>query len=198
MDKYGTDQDPYCYPGTSTLRNLIDIRDDATLQAAERDLSALAADSIQFSPPPYRLPYLQHLHYLLFGDLYSWAGEIRTIDIAKGETRFCHVPRIIPEANKLFDRLMKQAYFAGLPRVQLVNSVSELYGDMNVLHPFREGNGRAQRLLFEHLIIHCGFEISWLDIAPSDWLQANINAYHGDYRAMTRIFDVCIGSIIRE
>lgn len=62
MDKYGTEQDPYCYPDSSTLCNLLDIRDAAELEAAERELTLLATDAIQFSPPPYDLAYLRSLH----------------------------------------------------------------------------------------------------------------------------------------
>ncbi|MCK0746112.1 Fic family protein [Chromohalobacter nigrandesensis] len=175
------------------LRNLLGIRDDPTLEAAERELTVLAADTIQFAPPPYDLDYLKHLHRQLFADLYPWAGEIRTIDIAKGETRFCNVQRIEPEAYKLFTRLRHETYFTNLPRQQLVSAVAELYGDLNVIHPFREGNGRAQRLLFEHLIINNGYEISWEGIQREEWLHANIAAYHCDYDAMIAIFDRCIG-----
>ncbi|TFH86946.1 putative adenosine monophosphate-protein transferase Fic [Billgrantia azerbaijanica] len=198
MDKYGTGQDPYCYPESTTLRNLLDIRDEAELITVERELTLLATDAIQFSPPPYDLAYLQTLHRQLFSDLYPWAGAIRTIDIAKGETRFCHVPRIEAESHKLFDRLAQQDHFTPLPREPLIAAVAELYGDLNVVHPFREGNGRAQRLLFEHIVINCGYEISWEGLERREWLEANVAAYYCDYRPMTAIFRRCIGAPLSE
>ncbi|SDM27430.1 cell filamentation protein [Modicisalibacter muralis] len=198
MDKYGVGQDPYCYAGTPILRNLLGIRDDPTLEAAERDLTVLTAEEIQFAPPPYELDYLKSLHHQLFSDLYPWAGEIRTIDIAKGETRFCNVQRIEPEAGKLFTRLKRENYFTDLPRDQLVSAVAEFYGDLNVVHPFREGNGRTQRMLFEHLVINVGYEISWEEIQREEWLHANIAAYYCDYDAMIAIFDRCIGQPLDE
>lgn len=88
IDKYGVGQDPYCYPGTTTLRNLLDIRDDKLLAAAERDLSRLAASKLMFELPTYDLDCLCQLHRLLFQDIYPWAGELRTLDIAKDSTRF--------------------------------------------------------------------------------------------------------------
>ncbi|EPC01876.1 hypothetical protein L861_19690 [Litchfieldella anticariensis FP35 = DSM 16096] len=198
MDKYGSGQDPYCYEGTSTLRNLLDIHDDKTLEAAERELTLLAAEAIQFSPPPYDLAYLQELHRQLFGDLYPWAGQIRTIDISKGETRFCNVQRVEPETHKLFSHLAQNDDFTNLKRNRLVTAIAELYGDLNVIHPFREGNGRAQRLLFEHIVINCGYEISWDGIDQQEWLDANIAAYYCDYGPMTAVFERSIGQPLDE
>ena len=198
MDKYGTEQAPYCYPHSTTLRNHLGIIDEGELISVERDLTLLATDAIQFSPPPYDLAYLQSLHHQLFGDLYPWAGELRSIDIAKGETRFCHAARIEPEAHKLFDSLTRRCYFVDLSREALVEAVAEFYGDLNVVHPFREGNGRAQRLLFEHIVINCGYEISWQGLERDEWLDANISAYHCDYQPMVELFGRCIGKALTE
>lgn len=69
-DKYGVGQDSYCYPGSTVLRNKLDIRDDSTLNDAAQQLSAAAAAAtIEFSPPPYSLASLQKIHRALFSDL---------------------------------------------------------------------------------------------------------------------------------
>jgi cell filamentation protein len=132
----------------------------------------------------------------LFDDLYPWAGSIRVIDIAKQATRFCTVDRIEPEANKLFVELAKNKFFMELDKSVLISAAAEFYADLNVVHPFREGNGRAQRILFEHLIVNCGYEISWEAVNKEAWIIGNINGYHGDYRAMEIIFSHCIGDVI--
>ncbi|WP_447956067.1 putative adenosine monophosphate-protein transferase Fic [Vreelandella sp. EE7] len=194
MDKYGTGQDPYCYTGTGVLRNKLEIIDAEELEAAELELSLINADSIELSSPPYDFEYLKHLHYQLFNDLYRWAGNVRTIDIAKGNTRFCNVNRIPPEAEKLFAKLAEQHYFATLNKADLISACAELYGDLNVLHPFRDGNGRAQRLFFEHLIINCGYQLSWHHLERSEWIEANIAGVHCNYRPLASLFERCIGS----
>jgi cell filamentation protein len=74
LDKYGAGQDPYCFLDTAILRNRFGIHDERTLAEAERALSEVAADSIDFAPPPYDLAYLQQIHRRLFSDLYDWAG----------------------------------------------------------------------------------------------------------------------------
>ena len=196
LDKYGVGQDPYCYPGTSILRNLLDLTDDQTLSEAERALSEVAADAIEFAPPPYDLSYLQSVHRRLFADLYEWAGELRTVDISKDSTHFCTTSRIEPEAKKLFTLLAQANWFQGLYRSALVAASAELFGDLNVVHPFREGNGRAQRILFEHIIVNAGYEISWWAVDAQVWLQANIDAVVCDYRALTDVFERCIGQPI--
>lgn len=196
MDKYGTGQDPYCYPGSFTLRNRLGIQDDARLAQAEHDLSELAASQIDFSLPPYDLAYLKRIHRTLFLDLYDWAGELRTIDISKGDTRFCNTARIEPEANKIFKVLAQADWFEDLERSALIAGVAQAYGDLNMIHPFREGNGRAQRLLFEHLIVNAGYEISWWPVEQAEWIDANVAAVICDYAPLEAVFERCIGQRI--
>lgn len=196
VDKYGAGQDPYCPPGSTVLRNRLNLTDAKTLAQAERDLSEVAAESIDFAPPPYSLSYLQAIHRRLFSDLYDWAGELRTVDISKDDTHFCVTSRIEPEANKLFKVLADANWFQDLDRTNLINASAELFGDLNVVHPFREGNGRAQRILFEHLIVNAGYEISWWPVEPGEWIQANIDAVVCDYAGLVRVFERCVGQAI--
>jgi cell filamentation protein len=196
VDKYGAGQDPYCPPGSTVLRNRLNLTDAKTLAQAERDLSEVAAESIDFAPPPYSLSYLQAIHRRLFSDLYDWAGELRTVDISKDDTHFCVTSRIEPEANKLFKVLADANWFQDLDRTNLINASAELFGDLNVVHPFREGNGRAQRILFEHIIVNAGYEISWWPVEPGEWIQANIDAVGCDYAGLVRVFERCVGQAI--
>ncbi|MBA3980638.1 MAG: cell filamentation protein Fic [Alcanivorax sp.] len=195
-DKYGTGQDPYCYPGTRILKNVLGLRNDDDLADAERDLTRIAASKVEFSPPPYDLAYLQRLHRLLFRDVYAWAGELRTIDISKDSTRFCNQARIEPEARKIFARLSEDCWLEGWERRALSHAAAVYYGDLNMIHPFRDGNGRALRLLFEHLVINAGYQIDWSSVTEVEWLQANVNAVSCNYEQMEAVFRKCIGSPI--
>ncbi|AKK01308.1 MULTISPECIES: putative adenosine monophosphate-protein transferase Fic [Pseudomonas] len=196
-DKYGVGEDAYCYPGSTILRNKLDIRDESTLSEAEQQLSAIAADNVEFSPPPYSLGYLQGIHQVLFCDLYEWAGQLRTVGMAKQDTRFCQPSFMEAQAGKIFKGMAAQNWFEGMGRADLINAVAEAYSEINVIHPFREGNGRAQRILFEHLIMNAGFEISWWGIEKEQWIDANIAAYHCMLEPMQHVFEKCIGSPIR-
>ncbi|RBQ27911.1 hypothetical protein CRU91_12035 [Aliarcobacter vitoriensis] len=64
----------------------------------------------------------------------------------------------------MFSMLAKDKYLVGLPYDNFLPTLADYYCDINVLHPFREGNGRAQRLLFEHIAINCGYNIKFSGI----------------------------------
>lgn len=193
-DKYGTGSDPYCYPDTEVLINKLDIRDDDKLSEAEKVITDLSLDEIEFSSPPYDLEYFQNIHRQLFGDIYEWAGEIRTLDISKGDTRFCNCQFIEQESKKNFDKLAQANYFIHYDRNELIKAISDLYVEINVIHPFREGNGRAQRILFEHIITNTEFTLSLESIEQDEWIEANIAGYNGNYSPMETIFDRCISA----
>jgi cell filamentation protein len=192
-DKYGVAGDPGCYPGTDVLINKLDLRDADLLAEAEAEFAATAAASLEIAGPPFDFPYLCSLHRTLFEEVYGWAGEVRTADVSKGHTRFCSATRIVPEADRIFSRLGRDAYFLGMERTTLVRCSAELYDELNVLHPFRDGNGRTLRLFFEHLILSCGFEVSWGEIRVDEWLEACIEGYAGNVGPLERLFDRCVG-----
>ncbi|MCU1740294.1 MULTISPECIES: Fic family protein [unclassified Pseudomonas] len=196
VDKYGAGQDPYCYPGTDALRNRLDIRDEQTLNDAEQAIYEIAAASrITLSPPPYDLAFLQRIHQTLFSELYEWAGQLRTVKIQKAETMFCTPERIVPEAAKIFRAMEDAGWFEDLSRADLIVEVAQAYGDLNVIHPFREGNGRAQRILFENIIVNTGFTVDWWVVKEASWIPANISAVMCDYRGLEVIFDQCISEM---
>ncbi|WP_095194222.1 Fic family protein [Pseudomonas sp. Irchel 3A7] len=197
-DKYGTDQAPDCYPGTDVLINLLNLRDSNDLDEAERYLNEIASAQMEFVLPPYSLKTLQQVHRTLFGKIYSWAGELRTLGISKGDTRFC-VPEFIEgEVKKEFSKMAKAGWFEGYSRDLLVSSIAESYGTLNIAHPFREGNGRTQRIVFEFIIFNAGYSIDWGLAERQEWIDACIAPFYGDDRPLITIFDRCIGSTIEE
>ena len=198
MDKYGSENDAACYPDSDVLKNSLGITEQSLLDEAESEITEIAASEIEFEPPPYNLEYLKQIHKTLFSDIYEWAGCVRQVDISKNDTRFCNVQFIDREAAKLFDRLAEANYLIGLDRANLLKEAAEYYGEINMLHPFREGNGRTQRILFEHLIVNAGYKISWEDIDREEWIEANIAAVYCLYDKLEAIFERCIGDEISE
>ncbi|KXZ63624.1 putative adenosine monophosphate-protein transferase fic [Acinetobacter venetianus] len=194
MDKYGELGDSlYCYSDTNILKNKLNIHDEQVLEQAELELSGLSSSLIEYSEPPYDLAYLKSIHSQLFGDLYEWAGQLRQIDISKSDTRFCTFSRIEIEANKLLNSLQQQNYFRDLEPQQLIYQLADLYCELNVIHPFREGNGRTQRIFFEHLIAYCGYGIDWSKInSKEQWVQANIEGFYGNLQPLIIIFELCL------
>lgn len=188
MDKYDAISDHYCYQGTTILKNKLNIHDLKTLEEAEREITALTIGNIHFKPPPYDLYYMCELHQNLFSELYEWAGELRNVDISKGGTRFCNWTRIKPEAQKIFTKIQSENWWSGLSKGEFCDKLAEYYCELNVIHPFREGNGRVQRLLFEHIALAAGYNLAWVGIQQNEWIQANIDGFNVNYEAMAEIF----------
>lgn len=166
---------------------MLDIKNEKILENAERELTQIAVQNIEFSEPPYDYAFLKYIHRTLFRDIYAWAGEERTIDIFKKDTRFCTVMRIETEANKLFSKLESKKYFIGLSESELIVQAADSYSELNVLHPFRDGNGRSQRILFEQIFLYCGYSISWESISRKEWLDANVEGCFGRIDKMIAI-----------
>lgn len=188
MGRYDAALDHYCYSGIAVLKNTLNLQDPLLLEQAERDITDQTSADIVFQEPPYGLAYLQQLHRTLFWPLYDWAGEVRDVSIAKGNTRFCIPTRIQPECQKLFEALAKEHWLVGLSRADLCARLAEYYCEFNMIHPFREGNGRVQRLFFEHLSLSAGYELDWSWIQVDEWIQANIAGVDCNYAPMEALF----------
>jgi cell filamentation protein len=93
--------------------------------------------------------------------VYEWAGQLRTIDIAKGGNAFAHHGHIVTAARPLFAELGREKRLAGLPPPAFSLRAAHHLGEINALHPFREGNGRAQREFISHLAYANGYCIAW-------------------------------------
>ncbi|HIB8958704.1 TPA: putative adenosine monophosphate-protein transferase Fic [Enterobacter ludwigii] len=187
-DKIGDDRDPYLYPGLNVMRNCLNIRQADRLAKASYEITALRVATLGLGPSAPGLPHLCAIHRHLYQDIFDWAGDIREIDIYQGDTRFCHFAYIEKEGNVLVQDLEEEGYLNGLQKEEFVPRLSHYYCEINVLHPFRIGNGIAQRIFFEQLAIHAGYQLSWKDIDPGKWAAANQSGAMGDLTALNAIF----------
>lgn len=189
-DKYGVDQDKYCYLGTDVLINRLNIKNADDLNEAEAKFTSQRYKSYQsrcHSSSDFNFEHLKHLHKHLFQDLYAWAGEIRDVDISKGNTRFCTASRIEPEAAKLFKLIPK--LFESKHTGSFIHNVSDIFCELNLLHPFREGNGRTLRFFFEELLYVLDYDVEWPEISQQEWIDANIAGLHLDLSPLEKIFE---------
>ncbi|EPM50663.1 putative adenosine monophosphate-protein transferase Fic [Pseudomonas syringae] len=194
MDRDDASHDCYCYPASSVLRNRLNIQDMDDLEAAEREITASTVTRVHYTAPPYSLENMKQLHRQLFSDLYEWAGEIRTVDISKGGTRFCTCARIEAEALKIFTKLQEVDWLRKQDKDSFCGLLAEYYCELNMIHPFREGNGRVQRIFFEHLALSAGYELDWENISQEEWIQANIDGVDVNYGPMKKIFNRIVTS----
>lgn len=184
----------YCYSDSDVLINKLNIRDKERLHEAERKLILLRVYDLLEHPVrgQFDLKYLQAVHKGLFQDLYPWAGKIRTVDIAKSNL-FCKVQFLHIQAQELFEKLKKDRYLDGLSRHLFVQKLSYYFSEINALHPFREGNGRAQREFIRQLALRQGYVIHFAAISDEEMLEASVESFMLRYGKMENLFVRALG-----
>jgi cell filamentation protein len=183
-------EDPYSDPVTGVLYNKLGLGTAAGLDAAEREITHAALILVDESPvsSSYDLPRLQEIHKRIFGDIYEWAGQIRTVAIAKG-AMFCLPQYIDSSAAVIFGVLHDEDCLRGLRRDAFVGRLAHYLGEVNALHPFREGNGRAQRAFFGQLARDAGFTLAWQHLDPARNVKASAAIMRGDPEPMREMLD---------
>jgi len=186
-------EDPYSDPATGVLYNKLGLVTAADLEAAEREITHAALILLDESPvsPSYDLPHLREIHKRIFGDIYEWAGQIRTVAIAKG-TVFCLPQYIASSAAVIFRELHDEDCLRGLRRDAFVRRLAHYLGEVNALHPFREGNGRAQRAFFGQLARDAGFTLAWQHLDPARNVEASAAIMRGDPEPMREMLDALV------
>jgi len=172
--------DPYVYPGTSVLINKEDIRDQDELDAFERIMTANRMETLPTGIKLTRGGY-KKIHFHIFQDVYDWAGQERSVDIAKGDW-FCRAQYIGRELARRFTILRKEDGLRGLTPERFAERAAEHVAEINAIHPFREGNGRTQRAFLQILGERAGHPIDLSRIDPGPWFEASVRSFrHGDY-----------------
>ena len=182
--------DPYRDPTSGVLRNLLGITDPREMAEVEAALSASRLIDLERRrlPGTYDLDHLRAFHRYILGDVYEWAGELRTVSIAKGSL-FCLPQHLESYGADIFGRLAAADQLRGLTREQFVGQLAQFLADVNALHPFREGNGRAQRAFFSRLAHDAGHHIAGGRRAPARNATASAAAHRGDVAPLTAMLN---------
>ena len=190
---YDAVEDPYCYPGTTVLKNKLELKTQRELDAFEAEISAQRAEE---PLPAGRLTYSQYraIHRHLFQDVYDWAGKIRTVRISKGGSMFCYPESIDREMSKLFGTLAGQKQFKGTTPGEFVSRAAHFLAELNAIHPFREGNGRTQLTFLTLLAETAGHPLAMDRLDPDQVLQATIDSFGGDERPLAAL----IGELVEK
>lgn len=182
-----------CYPGTTCLINRLDICDESMLAKAEASIVLAKASFLDQHPVSggYDFEHYKQIHRYLFCDLYDWAGEIRKVDVSKKGTSFVPAAEIAVCAAACFEHLSGFSAI-GLSKHELAVKVADFYSTVNMLHPFREGNGRTQRIFFKQWIQHLGYTLDLTDIDTDEFMIATIQASHGVMDTLIDFFEKSI------
>lgn len=187
-------------PGSPVLRNKIGAHTVEDLRNAENDLLESRIAELRSRPDlvarTYDLTHVKGLHRQLFQDVYEWAGELRTVGMAKGdgeESSFIPPLDIERPVAHVASRIAESNLLRSVSADSLVGEVTYLYDYLNFAHPFREGNGRTQREFFAQLLAESGRGLAWHRIAMGDLHTACHQARTAsDISPLMRIFQVVL------
>jgi cell filamentation protein len=184
-------------PDSPVLVNKLGLTTIEALQAAENDLVEARVAELRARPSlvsrTYDLVHLKSLHRHLFQDVYEWAGDLRTVGIAKGDgddTSFMPPFEIERPVAHVADRIAASDHLRTTSPADLVDELAYLYDYLNFAHPFREGNGRTQREFFAQLVAESGHGLAWDRIEMATLHGACHNARTaGDLTGLIEIFE---------
>ena len=180
----------YCYPDSNVLRNKLNITDANLLTQAEIECTSVRLLGLWLHPVKggFDFKHLCDIHERIFRDLFEWAGKPRTVNIGKGNL-FCLVPNIQSFAEAIFAGFYRDCFAVRDDREEFVRVLAKYYGDLNALHPFREGNGRTQREFTRELCHACGYAFDLTHTHHREMLEASIRSFNIDNAGLERIFD---------
>ncbi len=155
-DKYEAD-DEKLDPKHNIFKNKLGITDQEKLELAEiRALtSAYEKLAIGYSEShSFNEDDVCHIHTIFLGDIYDWAGKFRTVDLSSENIRWCHAQHIESEMEK-FGKLLSELspFRPDVSRKEILARLAKIHGELIVIHPFRDGNGRATRILSDLLLM---------------------------------------------
>jgi cell filamentation protein len=159
--------------------NRFNIANLAELQRRETPLALRRLLELQFRPIAGRFDsaHLQAIHRHIFQDVYEWAGELRIVNISKPNAPFPPPDFLKPALDTLLRELARENWVKGLPAPTCARRAAYYLGEINAIHPFREGNGRAQREFIRELAAAGGHLLVWRKIEPSRMIEASQRSF---------------------
>lgn len=186
--------DPYFDDTIGDLRNLLGATSSEELK--EREAQIVFANELDLEAANIArtndLTEVLAIHTHLFGDIYDWAGQIRTVDIKKaddGAEFFLIVRKILDASRYVFGELSKENHLKSLSINEFIERLAYFYDQLNYIHPFREGNGRVQRIFWSRVSRDAGYEINWDKVVGNENDEASrIAAEDMDLSALKAMF----------
>ena len=192
-DLYDNRHSIYCYNDSDTLINKLDIKVKSLLQKYEAKIVAAKLLALRKKGiiGNFDVEHLKKIHKYLFEDVYPFAGNFRTENIAKGVFRFAEWEYIESELTNLMNKLKKENFLADFNKNDLAESLSFYLSELNVLHPFREGNGRTTREFIRELALKNNYILNLKKVNPKDFLNASIKSIV-DTTDLTKLISICL------
>lgn len=181
----------YFVDGEDVLENKLGITDARELKAAEQDIVTNNTVSLlNAAVTTFDFAFLLHVHRVLFHNIYDFAGQVRTVDIAKPDAKapFAYAQLIGAESMRIFNNLSGANYFVELNKRDFVKKITLLAAELNALHPFREGNGRSIRLFLILLADHAGYLLDYSLVSSEELISADKLAFEGNMEPLFAMY----------
>ena len=183
-----------CYEGTFCLINKFGIKDEDILKELEASvtlakISRIENDLVEFpiTPEGYK-----SIHRFIFEDIYDWAGEYRKVNISKKGTKFADHESIERLMNSCFERLRSFDNFKESSRTDYVKRIADLYQTLNMIHPFREGNGRTERVFISRFVRLQGHYADFSRVDEDELMISTVQAAGGVLDNLERVISQII------
>ena len=192
-DVYTTTQSIYCYPDSNVLKNKLNIRDNKLLKTAEEEITLIKQMELLKNPIKgnFSKAHLMNIHKFIFEDIYSFAGKIRREQISKADTMFYPPNLIDRELDKVFAKIKEKNMLKETDEEKVFDNLAYVMAELNIIHPFREGNGRSIREFIRLMAKRMGYDLNWGNVDKEELLEASILSVD-NYKVLIRVLEMCI------
>jgi len=192
-DVYTTTQSIYCYPDSNVLKNKLNIRDNKLLKTAEEEITLIKQMELLKNPIKgnFSKAHLMNIHKFIFEDIYPFAGKIRREQISKADTMFYPPNLIDRELDKVFAKIKEKNMIRETDEEKVFDNLAYVMAELNIIHPFREGNGRTIREFIRLMAKRMGYDLNWGNVDKEELLEASILSVD-DYKVLIKILEACV------
>ena len=171
--------EPECYPNTRVFVNRLNISDSKRLAEVETSLSELRTIELLQKPglvqQTFDFEHLSAIHRYLFGDLFTWAGSFRSYDMRKQGSEFTSPSDFVHYARQIAAEISNDHYPSLVDLDGIAQKTARHLGRINAIHPFPEGNGRAQRIFISHLLSQTPYRPDWGKVRSWEMIAVCVN-----------------------
>ncbi len=188
--------DPYVYPETNVLRNLRDIRDAGQLSRFEAIATTRRTVELEHEPIQgnFDAQHIRAIHHYIFQDVFEWAGEFRTVNIFKSGDPFAFHQHIGSCLDTLCTELQREGHLSGYNLERFAPRGAHYFGEINAIHPFREGNGRTQREFIREICLRNGLTFDWSRVSREEMIEASRRSLRIDNAGLEQVLRKALDS----
>ena len=192
-DVYTTTQSIYCYPDSNVLKNKLNIRDNKLLKTAEEEITLIKQMELLKNPIKgnFSKAHFMNIHKFIFEDIYPFAGKIRREQISKADTMFYPPNLIDRELDKVFTKIKEKNMLRETDEEKVFDNLAYVMAELNIIHPFREGNGRSIREFIRLMAKRMGYDLKWGNVDREALLEASILSVN-NYKVLVGILKACV------